>query len=35
MDVHVYFLNYGQRVYRKYGNHDVNESEFVVSKVNC
>ena len=31
-DVRPYFSNYGHRVSRKYGNHDVNKCEFVASK---
>ena len=34
MDVHTYFSKYGQKVYRKYGNHDMNECEFIASEVN-
>ena len=33
MDVRMYFSKYGQRVYLKYGNQDVNECEFVASEV--
>ena len=31
-DVHPYFWKCGHRVSRKYGNHDVNEYEFVASE---
>ena len=33
MDVSTYFSKYGQRVSGKYGNHDMNDCEFVASKV--
>ena len=33
MDVSTYFSKYGQRVSRKYRNRDMNEGEFVASKV--
>ena len=32
MDVRPYFSEYGHRVSRKYGNHDVNECKFVASE---
>ena len=28
----LYFSKYGHRVSRKYGNHDVNECEFIASE---
>ena len=32
-DVHPYFSKYGQRVSRKYGNHDVNKRDFVANEL--
>ena len=32
--VRVYFSKYGQRFFRKYGNHDMNERKCVAREVN-